>query len=187
MDEEKWDLRYLKLAKLVAGWSKDPNAKVGAVIVRNNRVVATGFNGLPSDVLDSDARLQDQEVKLQMTVHAEENALIVAGPRVEGATIYVHGKPVCPRCAASLIQAGVSRVVAAKPEANSQSKWDKLGDLALEMFLEKGVRFHNKRIEAGSRQSVQKSSAKNPTLSNSRNGHAHGNGQIIQTGGSNAP
>ena len=117
MSRADWDTRYLQMAELVASWSKDPNAQVGAVIVRNNRVVATGFNGLPSDVLDTEERLEDQDLKLVMTVHAEENALIVAGRDAEGATIYVHGKPVCCRCAGSIIQAGITRVVAMPPDS----------------------------------------------------------------------
>jgi len=140
----KWDKRYLEMAKMVASWSKDPSAKVGAVIVRNNRVVSTGFNGFPSEVLDNDERLENKEQKLEMVVHAEENALIVAGRSAEGATIFVHGKPVCPRCAGSIIQAGIKRVVAERPERDTekQGKWDKLGEISLEMFSEAGVKFH---------------------------------------------
>jgi dCMP deaminase len=140
----KWDTRYLEMAQLVASWSKDPSAKVGAVIVRNNRVIATGFNGFPSEVLDNDERLENKEQKLEMVVHAEENALIVAGRAAEEATIFVHGKPVCPRCAGSIIQAGIGRVVAERPErdVSKQGKWDKLGEISLEMFSEAGVQFH---------------------------------------------
>ena len=148
MNQDKWDQRYLEMAALVAGWSKDPRAGVGAVIVRNNRVVATGFNGFPSEVLDREERLQDKDTKLQMVVHAEENALIVAGRNSEGATIYVHGKPVCPRCAGSIIQAGVWRVVAEPPQQNKESSWHDLGRIALEMFAEAGLQFHGKSFIA---------------------------------------
>lgn len=72
MDQDKWDQRYLEMAALVAGWSKDPRAGVGAVIVRNNRVVARGFNGFSSDVLDREERLQDKDTKLQMVIHARK-------------------------------------------------------------------------------------------------------------------
>jgi dCMP deaminase len=142
MSQDKWDERYLRMAELVAGWSKDPNAGVGAVIVRNNRVVATGFNGFPSEVLDLETRLEDNEVKQQMIVHAEENALIVAGRNTEGATIFVHGKPVCARCAGSIIQAGIARVVGVHPDEDKESKWYLLGLIALDMFREAGVKFH---------------------------------------------
>ena len=43
----KWDKRFLEMAKLVASWSKDPSTQVGAVAVRNRTVIAQGYNGLP--------------------------------------------------------------------------------------------------------------------------------------------
>ena len=150
MNQDKWDERYLEMAALVASWSKDPRAKVGAVVVRNNRVVATGFNGLPSEVLDNEERLMDKQIKLEMTVHAEENALIVAGRNAEGATIYVHGKPVCARCAGSIIQARIQRVVAMHPEMSDSKKsvWRKVGLIALAMLGEAGIQFHAKVIRS---------------------------------------
>jgi deoxycytidylate deaminase len=42
-DQLKWDRRYLDLAKFISGWSKDPSTKTGCVIVKNNRVVSTGW------------------------------------------------------------------------------------------------------------------------------------------------
>jgi dCMP deaminase len=157
MNQNKWDIRYLEMAALVASWSKDPRAKVGAVVVRNNRVVATGFNGLPSEVLDNEERLTDKKMKLEMTVHAEENALIVAGRNAEGATIYVHGKPVCARCAGSIIQARIQRVVAMHPEMddNKKSFWRKVGLIALRMLGESGIQFHAKVL--GPRESIKDS------------------------------
>ena len=165
MNLQKWDERYLQMAALVASWSKDPRAKVGAVIVRNNRVVATGFNGLPSEVLDNQDRLIDKRIKLEMTVHAEENALIVAGINAEGATIYLHGKPVCARCAGSIIQAGIRRVVAMHPETSDdkRSAWREVGLIALAMLGEAGIKFHAKAIES------QKYNGKNADKSNVEN------------------
>ncbi|MGI9503513.1 MAG: deoxycytidylate deaminase [Geminicoccaceae bacterium] len=154
MSRTDWDTRYLDMARLVSTWSKDLKAKVGAVIVRKNRVVATGFNGLPSDVLDSEMRLSDQEMKLNMTVHAEENALLVAGNDAEGACIYVYGKPVCCRCAGSIIQAGIRRVVAMPPDSKNldpKSKWYNLGIIARDMFGEAEVAFFGKEIAASER------------------------------------
>jgi dCMP deaminase len=150
MNQAKWDERYLEMAALVASWSKDPRAKVGAVVVRNNRVVATEFNGLPSEVLDNEERLTDKKIKLEMTVHAEENALIVAGRNAEDATIYVHGKPVCARCAGSIIQARIGRVVAMHPEMddNKKSAWRKVGIIALAMLHEAGIQFHAKLLKS---------------------------------------
>lgn len=136
MDRNKWDERYLALAKHVADWSKDPSSKVGAVVAKNNRVVSVGFNGFPADVADRAELLENRDFKYEMVVHAEVNALLVAGQRAEGATIYVYGRPVCATCAGAIIQSGIIRVVAEPPPATGEGKWDKSGRIARTMFGE---------------------------------------------------
>jgi dCMP deaminase len=179
-----WDTRYLELAKLVATWSKD-KAQVGAVVVRNNRVVATGFNGFPTDVLD-DERLTDKATKQAMVVHAEENALLVAGDRAVGATLYVHGKPICARCAASLIQAGIKRVVAQRPQRGENTNkpksnrtnqpgevdWNEMGLLANEMFAEAGIQVHHKEWAKQSPASPSSEATIPSEVANDDNGRA---------------
>ena len=82
---EKWDQRFCDLAKYVSDWSKDPNAKVGAVVFsKRGGDIAIGYNGFPMGVEDTVDRLDDQEVKLELVVHAEQNALIAAGSRSQG-------------------------------------------------------------------------------------------------------
>ncbi|MCI0753755.1 deoxycytidylate deaminase [Teichococcus vastitatis] len=141
--QAKWDGRYIGLAHHVAQWSKDPRAKVGAVLVNQAyaRVVATGFNGFPSNVEDSAERLENKARKLQMILHAEQNALLHAGRDARQCDAYVVGKPVCNVCATLLIQSGVRRVVAAAPRAGTDSYWDRVGLLAIEMMREAGVEF----------------------------------------------
>jgi dCMP deaminase len=138
---EKWDLRFCEMAKFVAEWSKDPNAKVGAVVFsKRGGGVSIGYNGFPMGVEDSADRLEDQEIKLELVVHAEQNALLAAGSRSQGSTIYVWGKPVCARCAGAIIQAGVKRVVALSPDVvDKNSKWYKTGKYSEQMFAEAGV------------------------------------------------
>lgn len=138
---EKWDARFCELAKFVSEWSKDPSAKVGAVVFsKRGGDVSIGYNGFPMGVEDSAERLDDQETKLELVVHAEQNALIAAGSRTLGSTLYVWGKPVCARCAGSIIQAGVRRVVALSPSSVSdESKWHKTGKVAHQIFIEAGV------------------------------------------------
>src|SRR5208337_3104466 len=110
----KWFQRYMSLARLIAGWSKDPGSQVGAVAVEDNgRILATGWNGFPRGVLDKDDRLNDRETKLKYTVHAEQNCLYNAGyvgSSLAGATLFVYGLPVCSDCAKGVIQSGVRRV-----------------------------------------------------------------------------
>ena len=138
---EKWDKRFVELSRYVSDWSKDPNAKVGAVVVaKRGGDMSLGYNGFPMGVEDSIERLGDKETKLELIVHAEQNALIAAGSKANGATIYVWGKPVCARCAGSIIQAGIKRVVALSPDSVDEcSTWHKTGKLSIEMFNEAGV------------------------------------------------
>lgn len=111
-NEEKWHVRFLRLAEEVASWSKDPSTKVGCVLVRDRRIVSTGFNGFPKNLSDSFDRLIDREQKYEMTVHAEVNAVTTAalhGVSTENCTAYVTFSP-CSRCAAVLINAGITAV-----------------------------------------------------------------------------
>lgn len=138
---EKWDARFIELAKFGSAWSKDPKARVGAVVVaKRGGAVSIGYNGFPMGVEDSAERLKNKKMKLELIVHAEQNALIAAGPKAEGATIYVWGKPVCAKCAGAIIQAGIKRVVALSPESvEPSSRWHNTGKLSHEMFRESEV------------------------------------------------
>ena len=90
-------------------------------------------------VQDSDERLNNKGIKLEMIVHAEVNAILAAGIRAQGSTIYVWGKPVCSHCAGVIIQAGVKRVVAKNPESETSQTWRDSGKLAFDMFNEAGI------------------------------------------------
>lgn len=116
MGLNKWDRRFTEMAKLVSTWSKDPDNQVGAVLVSSdNRVLSTGFNGLPKGV---DTVTKTRQDKLAMTLHAEVNCLIRAQPWPGERTLYVSRFP-CSQCAALTIQAGVTRVVCPRPEVLS--------------------------------------------------------------------
>jgi dCMP deaminase len=111
-DEEKWHRRFLRLAAEIAEFSKDPSTKVGCILVRDRRIISTGYNGFPRGISDSFDRLIDRDKKYEMTVHAEINAVTTAalhGVSTEGSTAYVTFQP-CSRCAAVLINAGIKEV-----------------------------------------------------------------------------
>lgn len=109
---EKWDRRFLEMARLVSTWSKDPSTKIGVVLVKDRKVVATGYNGFPTGVAD-DERLHEREEKYALIVHAEMNAILQAGHDAEGSTLYLWGftGPPCRGCTKHVIQAGIKRVV----------------------------------------------------------------------------
>lgn len=132
----------LHMARQVAGWSKDPSTKVGALAVRDRRILATGFNGLPSGVGDDEARLRDRSLKLAMSVHAETNLVAFAarsGVCLAGSTAYVWPLPPCSQCSAVLIQADVSRIVV--PDFPEPLRWMESFQLGRIMFGEAGIRF----------------------------------------------
>lgn len=137
----KWQIRFMRLAKEISTWSKDPSSKIGAVIVNNNkRVLATGYNGFPKSVAD-DYRLNEREKKYPLVIHAEMNTLLNAlnnGVPVKGSTIFVYGLPVCSECAKNIAQSGISNVVIMGPDA--ESKWyDQWQNKTIPLFQECGI------------------------------------------------
>ena len=132
----KWDRRFLGLAARVAAWSKDPSTQVGAVVTDGKRVVSLGFNGFPQGLSD-DHRLHDRETKYSLVLHAEENALLFSAADLTGGTIYVYPLPPCSRCAAKIIQSGITRVVTTIPE--DLSRWEESVALTRTIFDEVGV------------------------------------------------
>jgi dCMP deaminase len=131
---DKWDLKMLELAKHVAQWSKDPSTKVGCVVAGDNhRVLSLGYNGYPQGV--ADIGLDEREYKYARTVHAEMNALLFTGDRLEGATMYVWPMPPCSRCAGPIIQSGIFKVVS--PPAGE--RWAESCKIGHEMFDQAGV------------------------------------------------
>ena len=138
----KWDIRFLEMAKLISTWSKDPSTQVGAVAVRNRTVIAQGYNGFPRGIDDND-RLDNRTVKYMYIVHSEMNAIYNAaenGVSLKGSTIYTVGLPVCHDCAKGLIQVGVKRVV--MPERGRlDDKWAVSCADAQSYFDEAGVKW----------------------------------------------
>lgn len=140
----KWDNRFMELAKMISAWSKDPSSKIGAVAVNDERrILATGYNGFPKGIEDSQERLNDREQKYPLIVHAETNALmnaLYAGVSLKNATMYVHGLPVCPDCTKLIIQAGIRRIVINKFVMNTPENWVELWEQKSgPMFKEAGV------------------------------------------------
>jgi dCMP deaminase len=134
-----WDEHFMDMAILVAQRSKDPSTKVGCVVVSEDKiVVATGYNGLPRGVQDRSERME-RPAKYLWTSHAEENAVAQSarvGAKLKGGTAFVTHHP-CSRCARSLIQAGITRVVIG---SGTTSMPDEEFEVARIMFKEAGVK-----------------------------------------------
>ncbi len=138
---EKWDARFLELAKHISDWSKDPSTKVGCVVVGEDREIrSTGFNGFPRGIEDNIERLEDREQKYPLICHAEENAIMHAariGVSLKGSTAYVTWPP-CSRCARSLIQAGIKEVVYSSEEEIPE-RWVEDFNISTNMLREAGL------------------------------------------------
>ncbi|PIP19930.1 MAG: cytidine deaminase [Candidatus Omnitrophica bacterium CG08_land_8_20_14_0_20_41_16] len=119
-----WDEYFLEMAKLVAKRSTCLRRSVGAVIVKDKRILATGYNGAPTGLkhcIDIGCLRQKLKIpsgerqELCRALHAEQNALIQAslyGISVKGSTLYSTNQP-CVICAKMLINAGIKDIVIA--------------------------------------------------------------------------
>ena len=140
----KWDERMMGMAKLVSTWSScyKVNRKVGAVIVKDKRILTTGYNGAGSGIsscVDRGYCLREQmnipsgtRHEICYAVHAEQNAIIQAaklGVSVQGATLYCTHQP-CSICAKMIINSGIARVVFDEGYPD---------DFSIKMFNEAGV------------------------------------------------
>lgn len=113
--QRRYDLYFMDIAERTAAMSYAEKRKVGCVIVRDNHIIAAGWNGTPrghSNVCEY--RDENGELKTKDTViHAEANALYWCARTeiiTEGATCYTTLSP-CKHCALGLIQSGIRRVV----------------------------------------------------------------------------
>lgn len=140
---EKWDLRYLRMAREIANFSKDPSTKCGAVLVQADRSpISFGFNGLPKNIPASAELeiLNNRGTKIALILHAEENCVRFAESKnLEGSCIYIYPFMPCSKCSSLLMQYGIKRVVAPKMDEKSERylRWKESFELTAE-FLELG-------------------------------------------------
>lgn len=117
-----WDDYFLNIAHLVASRSTCLRRSVGAVLVKDKRILATGYNGAPSGILhcESVGCLRDklkirsgERHELCRGLHAEHNALLQAalyGVSTKGAMLYLTTQP-CIICAKMIINAGIGEII----------------------------------------------------------------------------
>lgn len=142
---DKWDKRFMDLTETISKWSScfKENRSVGAIIVRNKRILTTGYNGAPSGVKSCKEKGECLRQKLDIqsgtrhelcyAIHAEQNAIIQAakiGVSIEGATMYCTHQP-CVICSKIIINAGIAKVIYLHPYPD---------DFSLEIFREAGIK-----------------------------------------------
>jgi dCMP deaminase len=150
MRKEKWDQRYLSLAREVSTWSKDPSRQIGAVAIgAQGQVLSQGFNGFPRGIFDTEDRYTDRQVKYQYVVHAEMNCIYNAtlnGVSLNGAHLYVWGLPVCSECSKGIIQVGIKKVFWST-DKEVPDVWAKSLELTEGMLKEAGVELNRLHSE----------------------------------------
>lgn len=151
MKRPTWDEYFMEMAELTAKRSTCSRRQVGAVIVRDNRAVATGYNGAPRGLAHCEEKggclrqklniPSGQRHELCRALHAEQNAIISAasmGNAIEEGTIYITHQP-CVICAKMIVNAGIKRIVVREgyPDELAMEILDEAG-LTVERLGEKG-------------------------------------------------
>ena len=151
---DKWDIRFMEMARVVSSWTScfAPGRAIGAVIVKDKRIMTTGYNGAPQGM--KTCREKGVCLRRQMgipsgtraevcyAIHAEQNAIIQAakmGISIDGGTLYCTHQP-CSMCTRIIINAGIRRVV------YEQGYPD---DFSLELFHESATRLERYDPETG--------------------------------------
>ena len=140
----KWDKRFMEMAEVVATWSScyQENRHVGAVVVKDKRILTTGYNGAPAGIKSCSDRgvclRRERNIpsgtmqEVCYAVHAEQNAICQAakiGVSLDGATLYCTHQP-CVICARIIINSGIKRVI---------YKHGYPDEFAMQLFSESGL------------------------------------------------
>ncbi len=120
---DKWNERFMTLTEQIATWSSCLRRQVGAIIVRDKRIMATGYNGAPAGIktcVEKGVCLRNEKqipsgthAEICYSVHAEQNAIIQAakeGVSLKGCTLYCTHQP-CTVCAKMIINSGIKEVI----------------------------------------------------------------------------
>ncbi|MBE3123442.1 MAG: cytidine/deoxycytidylate deaminase family protein [Planctomycetes bacterium] len=151
MNRPSWDEYFMDIAAEVSRRSTCLRRQVGAVLVVDRRILATGYNGAPAGVphcsesgclREQMAVPSGQRHELCRGLHAEQNSIIQAarhGVRIDGAMLYTTHHP-CSMCAKMVINAGVLRVVCREDYPDDLGKsLLRAGQVTLEVFSPPGA------------------------------------------------
>lgn len=142
MNRPGWDEYFMQMAEVAEKRSTCIRRTVGAVIVKDNRIMTTGYNGVPTGIRHCEERgclrkelnvPSGQRHELCRGLHAEQNAIIQAahlGQSIAGGTLYCTNQP-CAICAKMIINAGIKRIVIKEGYPDG---------LAIEMLDEAGLK-----------------------------------------------
>ena len=119
---DKWDLAYMDTAERFASLSTAKRLHVGAIVVKDNRIISIGYNGMPSGwdntceetvITEYETHTEAVDVTKQEVIHAEANAIAKLAKSNEsgaGATMYITHSP-CIECAKIIYSSGIKKVM----------------------------------------------------------------------------
>ena len=106
-----WNTYFMNIAKIISLKSKDKKNQVGAVLVSklNNRIISTGYNGLPSGI-DDNIDWDNRSLVHSMIIHAEMNCILYAETKYENSILYSTLSP-CKDCIKIIAAANITKVI----------------------------------------------------------------------------
>ena len=161
LDYITWDNFFMKCAETAALRSKDPNTRHGSVIVHDNKIISTGYNGLvnglsddgyhldqmngdtPITFLPKDGYVYDYwlpENKENFVVHSELNAILNASASLKGSILYLYSEKnylPCKECAKAIAQSGIIEVVVKGIMQENSVKYN--WDITRHIFKRNGI------------------------------------------------
>ena len=150
MERPSWEEYFMDIAKLVAKRSTCLRRQVGAVIVKDKNILATGYNGTPSGITHcSETGCLREQLKIPSGerhelcrgLHAEQNVIVQAakhGINIDGSTLYCTNSP-CIICSKMIINAGIKEIVYLEGYPDILSK---------DILAESGIDFRSYSIAA---------------------------------------
>ena len=141
-----WDEYFLRGVYWVASKSKDPKTKIGAIIVKDKRIISTGYNGIPIGVNDKIPSRHERPEKYKWYEHGERNAIYSAarhGITLDKSILYTNAVP-CADCARGIVQSGICAVYVHKQfndmcELAQREQWKGHDDVTYNLLSEAGI------------------------------------------------
>lgn len=109
-DRPSWDEYWMSFAEVAASRSPDLRKVGGVLVSEENKIISTGYNGLPSGVDEDTIDWEDREQVYPRIIHCETNLLLHAGSRFQNSRMYITMSP-CKDCIKLVASSGVKRVV----------------------------------------------------------------------------
>jgi dCMP deaminase len=156
---EKWDKHMLRIARECSKMSKDPSTKVGSVLMNNRkRIISTGYNGFAENTLDRLDWYSIRDIKYNLIIHAEENAILETVRNnlniTDGCTLYVYPMLPCDKCYQLIRSYNIKKIVSMKHSIENCNlcnilgksqcmgvRWKSKWNNTLKMGKEDGVKF----------------------------------------------